>query len=219
MKQAGNIGISLILLLWGAGMVLAFWHFEGQYLRPVSRPAGAVVAHPEALPPAPYAVLDTQQGSIRLSGPGPVTLINFWNPDCPCSRFAESDVRGLVRAYQPRGVRFITVIASGSAPEAQRAASAVWRARALAGSASLVDADNRVARRFGVWAAPAAVILDARGRVAYVGAYNAARYCHDPNTAWAKKALVAVLAGQKPPRAKTLFFGCQLLGAALKGNL
>ena len=214
MRQWGNTGIGLLLLLWGAGTVLAFWHFEGQYLRPVARPAGAAVAHPEALPPAPYAVLDTQQGPARLAGPGPVTLLNFWNPRCPCSRFAESDVRRLIHAYAPQGVRFVTVIASGPTTADQGAASEAWRARALAGSATLVDADNRVARRFGVWAAPAAVILDARGRVAYTGAYNAARYCHDPSTAWAAKALAAVVQGRKPPRAKTLFFGCQLLGAA-----
>ena len=219
MKYAGSsgrrsdIGIGAFLLLWGAGMVLAFWHFEGQYLRPVSRPAGAAVAHPEMLPPAPYAVLDTQRGPFHLDGPGPVTLLNFWNPHCPCSRFAESDVRGLIHTYHPCGVRFITVIASGLDAADQREASSAWQARGLPGSAALVDADNRIARRFGVWAAPAAVILDARGRVAYVGAYNAARYCHDPNTAWAAKALAAVAQGRKPPHAKTLFFGCQLLGA------
>ena len=214
MKQAGNMGIGLLLLLWGGGTILAFWHFEGQYLRPVSRPAGAAIAHPETLPPAPDAVLATQEGSVRLAGPGPVTLLNFWNPRCPCSRFAENDVRGLIHAYQPHGVRFVTVVASGATTQDQREALSAWQARDITGSVPLIDADNQVAQRFGVWAAPAAVILDTQGRVAYVGAYNAARYCSDPNTAWAKKALVAILAGHKPPRAKTLFFGCQLLGAA-----
>lgn len=214
MRQGSNIGVGLLLLLWGTGMILAFWHFEGQYLRPVSRPPGAAVAHPERLSAPPCTVLDTQQGPVRLAGPGPVTLLNFWNPHCPCSRFAEGDVRRLIHDYQPRGVRFVTVIASGPTAADQSAASTAWQARAVTGSDILVDADNRVARRFGVWAAPAAVVLDSRGRVAYTGAYNAARYCHDPNTAWAKKALIAILAGQNPPRAKTLFFGCQLLETA-----
>ncbi len=214
MRLGSSIGVGLLLLLWGAGTVLAFWHFEGQYLRPVSRPAGAAVAHPEALPPPPYAVLDTRQGPVRLAGPEPVTVLNFWNPHCPCSRFAEGDVRGLLNDYRPRGVRFVTVIASGPTTADQSAASEAWQARAITDPYTLVDADNRVARRFGVWAAPAAVILDARGRVAFTGAYNVARYCHDPKTAWAKKALAAVLDGRKPPRTKTLFFGCQLTGTA-----
>lgn len=187
---------------------------RGQYLRPVPRPPGAAIALPETLPPAPLAVLETQRGPASLVGPEPVTLLNFWNPHCPCSRFAEDDVRDILRADQSEGVRFVTVIASGPSVQDQREASDAWQARGIAGSLPLVDAGNQVAHRFGVWAAPAAVILDRRGRVAYVGAYNVARYCRDPKTAWAKKALDAVLTGQKPPRTKTLFFGCQLLGTA-----
>lgn len=205
-----SLSIAGLLLLWGGGTLFAFWHFEGQYLRPVTRPAGAASAQPETLPAPSVDTLQTEQGPISLTGPQPVTVLNFWNPRCPCSRFAESDVRRLVRTYGPAGVRFVTIIAAGAAPHDLSEASSAWQARAIAGTVPAVDGDNQLARRFGVWAAPAAVILNTHGRIAYVGAYNAARYCHDPNTAWAAKALAAVVAGQKPPRAKTLFFGCQL---------
>jgi hypothetical protein len=214
MKHTGTWGIMALLLIWGSGTALAFWHFEGQYLRPVSRPAGAAIAQPERLPPPPDSILETDAGEIRLTGDQPVTLLNFWNPTCPCSRFAESDVRRLIQTYRPTGVRFITVIASGGSAQDQREAAAAWQARGITGTAALADANNQIAQKFGVWAAPAAVILDRHGRVAYVGAYNAARYCHAPNTAWASKALAAITQGQKPPRVKTLFFGCQLLRAA-----
>ncbi len=210
MKSLGIIGL---LLLWGGGTLFAFWHFEGQYLRPVSRPAGAAIARPEMLPAPPVDTLQTEQGPIALTGPQPVTVLNFWNPRCPCSRFAESDVRRLIGTYGPTGVRFVTIIASGADAADQREASSAWQARAISGTMPVVDGDNQLARRFGVWAAPAAVILTPRGRIAYVGAYNAARYCHDPHTAWAAKALAAIVAGQKPPRTKTLFFGCQLTSA------
>ena len=212
MSRSGSFGITALLLLWGGGTALAFWHFEGQYLRPVSRPAGAVTARPEALLPSPYAALTTEEGVVRLAGPEPVTVLNFWNPHCPCSRFAEGDVRKLIRDYQGSGVRFVTIIAAPR-PQDQREALAAWRSRGIVGTDAVADADNHLAQRFGVWAAPAAVILDTKGRVAYVGAYNAARYCHDPRTAWAAKALAAITYGQKPPRAKTLFFGCQLLSS------
>ncbi len=211
MNRIGTIGLAALLLLWGSATVFAFWHFEGQYLRPVSRPAGAANAQPERLPPPPYLVLETEEGSVSLTGPEPVTLLNFWNPSCPCSRFAESDVRRLIQIYRPAGVRFVTVIASGNSVQDQQNASSAWQARNITGTSALADSGNKIAQRFGVWAAPAAVILDRQGRVAYVGAYNAARYCHDPNTAWASKALAAIVQDQKPPRAKTLFFGCQLL--------
>ena len=213
MKQSGNIGIGVLLTLWAGGTIGAFWHFEGQYLRPVPRPSGAAIAHPETFPAPPQITLATEQGVVSLTGPQPITVLNFWNPHCPCSRFAESDVRRLIRLYGPTGVRFITVVASGPAiPDKQEALTA-WQNRGIPGTLTAIDGDNQIARRFGVWAAPAAVILNRQGRVAYTGAYNAARYCHDPHTAWGEKALAAVVQGQKPPRSKTLFFGCQLLGA------
>ena len=214
MKRTGSLGIMALLLVWGSSTALAFWHFEGQYLRPVSRPAGAATAQIERLPPLPYSILETDAGKIDLRGEQPVTLLNFWNPACPCSRFAESDVRRLIQTYRPAGVRFITIIAAGASAQDRREAASAWQARGITGTAALADGSNQIAQKFGVWAAPAAVILDRHGRVAYVGAYNAARYCHDPNTAWASKALAAIAHGQKPPRAKTLFFGCQLLGPA-----
>ena len=212
MRRAGNTEIILLLSAWAGGTVFAFWHFEGQYLRPVSRPAQAAIAYPETLPPAPYTELSTQRGSAMLTGPEPVTVLNFWNPHCPCSRYAESDVRRLIHHYGPTGVRFITIVASGPTAQDQQEALSAWLGRGLAGTETTVDTDNQIARRFGVWAAPAAVILNAQGRVAYTGAYNIARYCHDPHTAWGEKALAAVVQGQRPPRAKTPFFGCQLVG-------
>jgi hypothetical protein len=211
LKKVGNLAIHLLLLAWAGGTAFAFWHFEGQYLRPVSRPARAAIAQPELLPTAPYRALTTEHGPISLVGPEPVTVLNFWNPHCPCSRYAESDVRRLIAQYGPIGVRFLTVVAAGPSSQDGQESLSAWQGRGIP-SAAVVDNDNRIARRFGVWAAPAAVILTTRGRVAYTGAYNAARYCHDPRTAWGEKALAAVVQGRKPPRAKTPFFGCQLVG-------
>lgn len=214
LKWSVNIVLGALLALWAGATVYAFWYFEGQYLRPVARPAGAAVAVPGTRPPATYSVLRTDQGTFTLGAGQPITVLNFWNPQCPCSRYAESDVRRLVQRYQPTGVRFITVIAAGNTDKEVAEASAAWAHRRPAGTATLIDRNNSLAQHFGVWAAPAAVIFDTHGRLAYVGAYNAARYCNDPETAWAAKALLAIVQGQTPPRAKTLFFGCQLSAAA-----
>jgi hypothetical protein len=54
------------------------------------------------------------------------------------------------------------------------------------------------------------VILDTGVQVEYVGAYNAARYCRNPETAWAAEALAAISSDKKPKRQKTLFFGRQV---------
>jgi len=214
MKRSANAALGALLTVWACGTAYAFWYFEGQYLRPVARPAGAAIATLGARLPSPYSDLRTDRGLVRLGDAEPVTVLNFWNPRCPCSRYAEGDVRRLVQIYQPSGVRFITIIAAGNKAKDLPEAYAAWTRRSITGTAAVVDKDNLLARHFGVWAAPAAVILDTHGRVVYVGAYNAARYCSDPETAWAAKALAAVVQGRTPPRARTLFFGCQLLADA-----
>jgi len=210
MRQGSNLLIGAGIGVWLIATVFCFWHFEGQYLLPVSHPVGAAFAEPERLPPPPLSILTSQYGTVKLAGNQPITVLNFWNPRCPCSRYAETDVRQLINRYAPRGIRFVTVIAAGKSDSDVRDAYSAWSSRSIAGTIPVADRNNEIAMKFGVWAAPAAVILDGRGQIEYTGAYNVARYCSDPNTAWAAKALSAIVGGKKPPRAKTLFFGCQL---------
>ena len=206
-----NQAVGLLLMLWGAGTLAAFWQLEAQYLRPVPRPAGAVLAQPDRLPMSPVATLTTDRGDIALNHLGPITLLNFWNPACSCSRYMEGPVRRLAREYGPRGVRLITVVECGALESERADALAAWRGRGLSAFAVAADPGGGIARRFGVWAAPAAVILNRRGRVAYVGAYNAARYCDNRETAWAAQALAAIVADRTPPRTTSAFYGCQVL--------
>lgn len=217
MRRWSNRKLGTLICAWGLGTAGAFWQYEGRYFRPVERPAGAAELLPEHRPAPPLSTLKTSQGTITLSGPGPVTLLNFWNPSCPCSRFMEAHVRKLMEEYGPREVRFVTIMACGETDQAQKEALARWQSRGLPVSAAVPDTDSALARRFGVWAAPAAVILDREGRIVYVGAYNAARYCDDSHSAWAAQALTATLEGKKPSLAHAPFYGCQVTpGAAAR---
>ncbi len=209
-----SLSIAGLLAAWAVITVSAFWVFEGRYLRPASRPPGAATPHVSVPPPGVMATLRTDRGEVALGVAGPIMVLNFWNPDCACSRFAEPEVAALAARSEPQGVRFVTVIASGASPQEQRRALALWRARhVLARDPALADAGNRLALALGVWAAPAAVILDRRGRIAYVGAYNAGRFCSDSRTGWAAQALAAVARGQRPDHPTMPFYGCQLLAA------
>jgi hypothetical protein len=78
---------------------------------------------------------------------------------------------------------------------------------------AFADTGNHFALTLGVWAAPAAVILDPQGKTVFVGTYNAGRFCCTAGTAWAAQALAAVIRGQRPTRPTTPFYGCQLLAA------
>lgn len=210
MKTRSALPIGAVLLGWAGLTIGAFWHLEWQYMRPVSRPSGGIAAHPEMLPSSPVPLLPTDQGDIRLDQPGQVTWLNVWNPECPCSRYAEAQVQRLAAKFAGQGVRLITLVECGAAVQEQRDALATWHKRNGSSFAAAADPASRLACRFGVWAAPAAVILDRQGRVAYVGAYNAARYCDNPVTAWAAQALESITQDRRPLRPSTPFYGCQV---------
>ncbi|GIV11175.1 MAG: hypothetical protein KatS3mg020_0666 [Fimbriimonadales bacterium] len=124
----------------------------------------------------------------------------------------EPHVRDLVKQFTPRGVQVATVIIVHDERILDAEALQQLRGRGIETS-MVVDRGGALARRFGVWAAPAAVIANPQGRIVYIGAYNIGRYCSNEETAFAKQALEAALAGRKPPRASTPFYGCQVPSA------
>lgn len=195
-----------IVLLWVGLISFAYWRMELRFLTPVDRPAGAAALDPATRPLAPRLHLTTDQGERSLQGK--LTLLNFWSPDCACSRFMEPHVRELVQQFRPRGVQCITVIVPTGGRESETELLRRWYQRGIE-TPAVVDGDGALSRAFGVWAAPAAVIIEPQGRIAYLGAYNIGRFCNNEETAFAKRALEALLAGQLPPRAKTPFYGCQ----------
>ncbi len=210
MKLLYAYRIPVLLIAWSCLTIYAFWQMIGRYLRPVGRPVGAALLQPERRPAPPLRCLEADVGTMTLGPNEPVTVLNFWSPTCPCSRFMESHVRSLVTQYSSQGVRFATIIQCGPSEAEVSQALSDWRARGIS-TAIVADGGGSIARAFGVWAAPGAVILDRSGRIIYVGAYNVARYCNAKKTAFAALALQATLENRPPPRASTPFYGCQVV--------
>lgn len=149
----------LILAFWLVLIGVTYWRMELRFLTPAPRPAGAADIDPTQQPPAPVQQLQTDAGARALHGR--ITLLNFWSPDCACSRFMEPHVRDLVARFQPHGVQLITVILTDDTRASDEEVLGRWRARGIE-TPALVDRGGGLARRFGVWAGPAAVIVDAR---------------------------------------------------------
>ncbi|GIV08345.1 MAG: hypothetical protein KatS3mg019_0436 [Fimbriimonadales bacterium] len=199
-----------ILVVWLTLVGVTYWRMELRFLRPVERPAGAASVDPCNQPAAPVRVLHPDRGAFTLRGK--ITLLNFWSPNCACSRFMEPHVRDLVKQFTPRGVQIITVIIVHDERVLDADSPGQLRGRGIE-TPMVVDRGGALARRFGVWAAPAAVIANPQGQIIYTGAYNLGRYCSNEATAFAKQALEAALEGRKPPRASTPFYGCQVPSA------
>lgn len=177
-----------ILPLWLGSTAVAVYTLHLRYATPVTAPAGM-----KALPEGVEVPFD-RLGDVDLrSG---VVLVNFWREGCPCSRFAEGEFAQIAREFL--ALRHVTVV-DGSLE--------AWQDRGLPGTS--VANGGQIAKRFGVWAAPAAAVV-ANGRVVYVGAYNVSRYCANAETAFARKAVSAALKGETPKVRSTPFFGCAL---------
>jgi hypothetical protein len=193
-------GALAIALAGGIGAV--FWQQDLRYALPTPPPAGW---QPAAIGGA--VVLPAALERLRVDRPGRPVLLHFFNPSCPCSRFNVDHVRALAARFRAE-VTVVAVLAEGD-PASMRAA---YQALSL-DVPYYVDGDRRLAERLGVYATPQAAILDGTGRVYFVGNYNRTRYCRDRDTEFARLALEAVVAGERPPAvtpAAITAFGCPL---------
>lgn len=185
---------------WVAVTVTAFWHYEFQFLLPVSKPAEAKVLR--AGTPSPVSTLRTLDGAQVEVGRGTPTVLHFWSPDCPCSRFNEPAVKQL--AAENPGVRVLVVIET-----ADLSPSLAKRVRERFPFPAVHDADGAIAKAFGAYATPAASLIDAEGKVQYVGTYMATAMCSSNQTDAVQVALKAMMTGKNAPEG-TPAYGCAL---------
>ncbi|SDL31154.1 Thiol-disulfide isomerase or thioredoxin [Catalinimonas alkaloidigena] len=191
------IGAALIGLL--TTIVYIFWHEDLRYSQPTPLPA-----HYEAVAPG-------STPGLPLPTNGKPTVLHFFNPECPCSRFNIDHFRALVRRYGDE-VNFIAVLQSDHEQTAQEKfadydldVEAVW------------DAKGQWAKQCGVYATPQAVVIDTAGTLFYRGNYNQSRYCTQPSTNYAQQAIERLLGqGTSPmppplwPQTALRAYGCQL---------
>lgn len=118
-------------------------------------------------------------------------FLHFYNPECPCSRFNGPHFRSLVDRFG-NDTRFAVVVLS----EKRFTAAQI---REKLGVSVPVLFDSTLAARCGVYSTPQAAIIHPDQRLFYRGNYNAARYCTDEKTAYAKIALTTLLENRKRP--------------------
>jgi hypothetical protein len=173
---------ALIALLWGGAMLAAFWWFEARYLRPFdSERAELFSGEHLALPKA-------------LSGAGPVRVVHFWDPACPCNAGNQQHLAELVQRFGDRGVRFYALQKPGTRGRLPDQLNGLQTLADLPGSQSLP-------------ASPAVGIWDASGRLIYIGPYSEGAVCNSGNS-FIEPILEAVLAGRQINATHSLAVGC-----------
>ena len=202
MQTLKTVVVFLVVAISISVVARTLWKQDLQYALPTPIPASykavpqfAVLALPDSMAP------HTSQEATRPM------LLNFFNPDCPCSRFNLDHVRALQQRYGTR-VRCITVVETQDSREGLRNFGALH----LAGE-FVADTQGKIAAAYGVYSTPQAVILDAENRLIYRGNYNTGRYCAEPQSEYARLALDALLSHATLPHfsdTATRAYGCAL---------
>jgi hypothetical protein len=167
-KPVGKVQRNLLtlglLVVWAAGMVWAFWWYEGQYLRSFDRPAyfsGTPV-------PPPFE-------------PGQVQVVHVWQTGCPCNGGHQVYLEEMTRRFGEQGVRFAR---SGQVGEAGLPTGLkelpYWP----------------IPEQWASWpGAPAIVIWNAGGELAYVGPYSDGAHC-SRDSSFVEPVIGALLSGR-----------------------
>jgi hypothetical protein len=183
-----------------AGLVgLIFWQHELKYATPTSVPQNFV---------------DVPTGAeIDLSNRGissdKSTLLHFFNPNCPCSKFNMKEFGALVAKYKEH-VNFIVVLQGDDNDEQIPA----FKEKYELDVEVIADTDGYISDVCGIYATPQAVILDDASRIYFKGNYNKSRFCTHKQTRFVEIALDSLVADKPLPifvqNELTLPYGCEL---------
>jgi peroxiredoxin len=175
-----------------------FWEHEIKYASPT---------------PVPDNFKDVNVGSrIDLSSvnvlPGKSTVLHFFNPDCPCSKFNMKDFESLSRKYSEY-VNFYIVLQSD-----EDNAEHEFKERYDLDLPILVDREGVISDMCGIYSTPQAVILNERSVIYFKGNYNKSRFCTRKETRYVEIALDSLIQNRPLPmfvqNELTLPYGCVL---------
>lgn len=172
---------SLLLILWGAVLLAAYWWYEARYLRSFNEQTTLFQGEQLRLPD-------------KLAGPGPIRLVHFWDPACPCNVGNQQHLAELIAHYQPLGVAFYAVQKPASQGQLPATLSGLQALPEVPGSAQIP-------------ASPAVAIWDEQGRLAYFGPYSEGANCTSSNS-FIEPILEALSAGRPVQASNNLARGC-----------
>ena len=169
------------LLLCAAGLWWAYDTFQSRYLRPFDNQTALFSGAGLRLP-------------AELAGPGPIRLVHFWDPACPCNVGNQQHLAELIEHYAAQGVSFHVVQKPGSRGQLPANLAALQPIASLPGAEHLP-------------ASPAVAIWDRNGDLAYFGPYSEGAVCNSSNS-FIEPILQALTQGRAVDVTQTMAVGC-----------
>lgn len=144
-----------IIGLWLLGLALALWWFQARYVRSFNEQAVIFSGNELTLPQA-------------IAGDGPIRLVHFWDPACPCNAGNQQHLASLLEQYNGQ-IGFYAVQKPGTEGALPKTLSALIPLSDFPGSQSIPST-------------PAVGIWDKHGKLAYFGPYSAGITCNAGNS-------------------------------------
>lgn len=181
--------------------------------------AGPAAAQPQLGQPAPaFSAVDADGRTRTLAEfRGRTVVLEWTNNGCPYvgKHYNSGAMQRLQRQAAKDGVVWLTVISSapGMQGHLTPAQAKLWKAKVKAAPAAvLLDADGRVGRAYDAKATPHMFVVDGAGRVAYMGGIDDRPSSEPASLKGAKNYVAAALADLKAGRpvaqAVTRPYGC-----------
>lgn len=167
--------------LWLITLMAAFWWYQNRFIRPFELQTELFSAAQLALPPG-------------LAGAGPIRLVHFWDPACPCNIGNQQHLAELVAHFAPLGVSFHAVQRPGSSGHLPEQLGMIPSLPLPPGAEQIP-------------ASPAVAIWDQQGQLAYFGPYSEGATCNASNS-FIEPVLQALLDGRPVSATQTLASGC-----------
>ncbi|VXC60569.1 conserved hypothetical protein [Pseudomonas sp. 8Z] len=176
-----HLVVGFCVLALGA-VVLIWWLTGAAYLRPYSEKTVIFGQNTLRLP-------------AQMAGPGPIRVVHFWDPQCPCNEETDAHLRYLIGLHRNSDVEFYSVQKPGSKGElASFLRGRMKPLEYIEGMESLP-------------ASPALAIWDRAGNLAYAGPYSEGLVCNSSNS-FVEPVLEALTEGREFTLASGLAVGC-----------
>ena len=172
---------SLILIICAGVLWAAYDWFQGRYLRAFSEHTAVFSGDALRLP-------------AELAGTGPIRLVHFWDPACPCNVGNQQHLAELTEHFAAQGVEFYVVQKPGTHGQLPATLGALKPLADLPGAEHLP-------------ASPAVAIWGRNGQLAYFGPYSEGATCNSSNS-FIEPILLALTQGRSVNATHTLAVGC-----------
>jgi peroxiredoxin len=169
--------------------------------------------------PAPDFALPDQDGTVRRLSEfrGRTVVLEWTNHDCPFVRkhYNSSNMQNLQRDAASRNIVWLSMASSPVGEQGHvtgAEAKALTASRNAAPAAVILDHRSQAARAYSATTTPGMYVIDAEGRLRYMGAIDSIRSTRVEDVPRAepflRDAMIAVQEGRQIERAVTPPYGC-----------